>query len=261
MAKIPFDIKFRQQIESGEYKVILENGHSGRVLAWDLPGDFPIAIADVDDTCVWVGCYDNKGWCGIGKRHNCLFVATPVPKLTGFEHAVRGCIAKNLTTHAKEGNVEVSSTVYIDAETTKKLAAELLDLARKEFVEQGYVIEKKAFHDAVEKIDDKHNAEMSLEYSLHCKVENGTRHAVMNWNEFQKVAQRFIDCGKAEALNDLPRWKKFDVHDPHNDSAFRIFADFGGEVYISTDLTDFGSYPTHYIDYRELRQLPKEDEK
>lgn len=67
--------------------------------------------------------------------------------------------------------------------------------------------------------------------------------------------------GRTDALKDLPRWKKYNLHDPYNDSAFRIFADFGGDGYISTDLTDFGKGPTHYIDYRELRKLPKEDKK
>ena len=86
----------------------------------------------------------------------------------------------------------------------KASAAELLSLAREQFIKDGYVIMKKAFHDAVENISDKHLAEMSVEYSIHCKVEDGTRHAVMNWNTFQKVAQKFIDIGKAEAVSDTP---------------------------------------------------------
>lgn len=86
----------------------------------------------------------------------------------------------------------------------KASAAELLSLAREQFIKNGYIIKKKAFHNAVENISDKHLAEMSVEYSIHCKVENGTRHAVMNWNTFQKVAQKFIDIGKAEAVSDIP---------------------------------------------------------
>ena len=35
----------------------------------------------------------------------------------------------------------------------------------------------------------------------------------MNWEAFQKVAQKFIDIGKAEALKDLPRWERSGV--PH----------------------------------------------
>ena len=62
--------------------------------------------------------------------------------------------------------------------------------------------------EAVENISDKHLAEMSVEYSLHCKIEDGTRHAIMNWSTFQKIARKFIDIGKTEALKDLPRWKE-----------------------------------------------------
>lgn len=126
-------------------------------------------------------------------RQSDLFIVTPEPELTEFEKAV-----KNM----------MRPYVKMPDEIHKENAANLLKLAREQFIKDGYVIEKKTFHDAVEKIADKHKAEMSVEYSLHCKVENGTRHAVMNWNEFQKVAQHFINCGKAEALKDLPRWTK-----------------------------------------------------
>lgn len=86
----------------------------------------------------------------------------------------------------------------------KASASELLSLAREQFIKDGYIIKKKAFHDAVEIISDKHLAEMSVQYSVHCKVEDGTRHAVLDWSEFQKVAQKFIDIGRAETVSDIP---------------------------------------------------------
>ena len=36
MAKIPFDIKYRPQIESGEYKVETRDGRAARIICWDL---------------------------------------------------------------------------------------------------------------------------------------------------------------------------------------------------------------------------------
>ena len=134
-----------------------------------------------------------------------LFLITPDPELTEFELSIVNTIENELHHTSDDGSV--SFGVSVDNETAKVLAKKLFDIARKELVKQGYVIEKKAFHDAVEKIDDKNKAEMSIQYSLHCKVENGTRHAVMNWESFQKLAQHFIDLGKAEALKDLPRWE------------------------------------------------------
>ena len=35
MAKIPFDIKYRPQIESGEYKVETRDGKPVRIICWD----------------------------------------------------------------------------------------------------------------------------------------------------------------------------------------------------------------------------------
>lgn len=69
--KIPFDIKYRPQIESGEYKVFLKNGNPVRILAWDLPGEYPIAAADWplnNETDTRVETYTEDGWDGIGEK-------------------------------------------------------------------------------------------------------------------------------------------------------------------------------------------------
>lgn len=109
------------------------------------------------------------------------------PELTEFEHA----FGLALVDAPKPEEKDEWYTFL------KEKAAELLSLAREQFIKNGYVLEKKTFHDAVENISDKHLAEISVQYSIHSKVEDGTRHAVMNWNTFQKVAQKFIDIGKA----------------------------------------------------------------
>lgn len=206
--KIPFDITKRPQIESGEYKVETRDGKPARILCWDKVdecGQYIVALVQYTpehENMISV-CEDGiyKGTYGHGYD---LFIITPKPELTRFEELLWSFL-----------KLECSPIDHIEKlpDSEKRLfhkyAAELLDYARIEFIKDGYIIEKKAFHDAVEKIDDKHKAEMSVEYSLHCKVENRTRHAVMNWNEFQKVAQKFIDIGKAEALRALPRWRKW----------------------------------------------------
>ena len=199
--KVQFDIKYRPQIESGEYKVETNAGDSVRIVCWDAKRKYGDCICgfmgeEEDRPYFWQpnGCW----WADHTQSPFDLFIVTPEPELTDWEGFISGCLQKH-------GLLDCGAADRI----AKECSAELLELAREELVKQGYVIEKKAFHDAVEKIDDRHKAEMCVEYSLHCKIENGTRHAVMNWNEFQKVAQHFIDCGKAEALKDLPRWKKW----------------------------------------------------
>jgi len=210
--KIPFDVKYRSQIESGEYSVVTGDDKPVRIICWDRHYDnqHPI-VALAYDAKKDIEIYINASVLGealSSLKGDNLFIVTPEPELTEFEQGVRECVTKNLTTHIKDGNGrEMSSTVFINDDTAKKIAAELLSLAREQFIKDGYIIEKKAFHDAIENISDKHLAEMSVKYSIHCKVEDGTRHAIMNWKEFQKVAQNFIDIGKAEALKDLPRWE------------------------------------------------------
>ena len=218
--KIPFDIKYRPQIESGEYKVCIDYDWPVEILSWDCihvnkkGKRFPI-LAKI--TCLnpgeeedFVHWYNNEGkydpWDNIPSTTDCvaycpghdLFIVTPEEELTEFEKAFLERVFHQKAEDLDEQNKEI----FLED------ARYVLALAHEQFIKDGYVIEKKAFHDAVENISDKHRTEMSVQYSLHCKIEDGTRHAIMNWSEFQKVAQKFIDIGKAEALKDLPIWKK-----------------------------------------------------
>jgi hypothetical protein len=197
-----FDIKYRPQIESGEYKVETRDGRKARIIHWDLNCTSPIvavmdAHIDLPGEIVDVFSVSGRAFDDLESPSD-LFIVTPEPELSEFEKRIRFIIDEVVDGRYNADNIE----------DVKGIAKGLLELARDQFIKDGYVIEKKAFHDAVENISDKNLAEMSVEYSLHCKIEDGTRHAIMNWEAFQKVAQKFIDVGKAEALKDLPWWKK-----------------------------------------------------
>ena len=63
----PFDIKYRPQIESGEYKVVTREDRPVEIIKWDLKGDFPVIGVYFDekndrDTAVQVTAY---GRCSI----------------------------------------------------------------------------------------------------------------------------------------------------------------------------------------------------
>lgn len=49
MKKIAFNIKFRPQVESGEYKVVTREERPVEIRIWDLKGDFPIVGVYYDD--------------------------------------------------------------------------------------------------------------------------------------------------------------------------------------------------------------------
>ena len=206
--RIQFDIKYRPKIESGEYKVetrsgvpvklLLINGHNARPIIGEL---------ELNGETVYISTDENGSWTeGNGENQFDLFIITPEEdprkfKIKASEFAEAYYLASTDFNSEEYKACDGNLQLIID-----KYASELLSLAREQLIKDGYIIKKKAFHDAVENISDKHRAEMSVEYSVHCKVEDGTRHAVMNWKAFQKVAQKFIDIGKAEALKDLPRW-------------------------------------------------------
>ena len=51
MRKNVFDMKYRQQIESGEVKVVTRDGRPVRILNWDMQGNYPVlAVIMVDQT-------------------------------------------------------------------------------------------------------------------------------------------------------------------------------------------------------------------
>lgn len=204
--KIPFDIKYRPQIESGEYKVKTKDGKQVRIVSWDKEGfECQEIVALVTNATGTESCniYTINGFLRSNyyQRNMNLFIVTPEEELTEFENELATVIGFAIAQSVSSPNEKM-------VEFVKNWSERLLSLAREQLIKDGYVIEKKAFHDAVENISDKHLAEMSVQYSLHCKIEDGTRHAIMNWVTFQKVAQKFIDIGKDEALKDLPRWKK-----------------------------------------------------
>lgn len=129
--KIPFDITKRPQIESGEYKVEIRDGRPARILCWDKVdecGQYIVALVqytpeheDIISVCE-DGIY--KGTYGHGYD---LFIITPGPELNEFEQAVKDLCWK----------IGMGEVVYKD-DIIKKTAAELLDLARKELIEEQY---------------------------------------------------------------------------------------------------------------------------
>lgn len=49
MRKIPFDIMYRPQIESGEYKVVSRENKPARIVCWDMKSDHYPILALIDD--------------------------------------------------------------------------------------------------------------------------------------------------------------------------------------------------------------------
>lgn len=224
MSKIPFSIKFRPQIEYGEYKVETNFGSPVEIVCWNRRDDTAnktivgiIRSGTVEEIASW-----NMGGklCDAAFPQNSdydLFVVTPEEeKLTPFEVEVKSWMG-------------VAEDIVIDDSWVKTCAKALLSLAREQFVKDGYVIEKKIFHDAVKRVDPGIMEEVSKNVDM---------------TEYEK--------GRADALKDLPRWKK--ICRGNNYSSETKFTINGRYLEMNDTLND-----VYEVALSDLEKLPKED--
>lgn len=123
--KIPFDIKYRPQIESGEYKVETRNGLPVRIICWDRLAkkhnndDLNLCVLIPDDGGEAVYYYDRSGKRWVPNDDFDLFIVTPEEELTEFEKGIkRGFLCAGLE--------DVPTGIIKDT------AKELLELTKKE---------------------------------------------------------------------------------------------------------------------------------
>ena len=130
MTKIPFDIKFKPQIESGEYKVETFSGYPVTIYRWDFydGAQTPIMGTYVfEDGKEYVGAWNDEGHFEIASPNDLdLFIITPEPELTSWQTFISGCLQKY-------GLLDCGAADRI----AKECSAELLELARKELVKEG----------------------------------------------------------------------------------------------------------------------------
>lgn len=111
--KIPFDIKFRPQIESGEYKVVTGDDRPVRIISWDkkLYGGKTEIVALVptsqgDTEAVQLYCPDGTLIASNRNEKFKLCIVTPEPELTEFEKSVADVIGFAISQGVVEPNYE-----------------------------------------------------------------------------------------------------------------------------------------------------------
>lgn len=119
--KIPFDIKYKPQIESGKYKVQTRDGHSVRIICWDAQGYRPImALIQDGDSERCVAIRENGNFDIRFEHIYDLFIITPEAEVTEFEEMLYSIL------DAYNGlKIDVGAAVVTNAKT-------LLELAKKE---------------------------------------------------------------------------------------------------------------------------------
>lgn len=122
--KIPFDISYREKIESGEAELTTKDDRRVRILKWDVNSDRPIVAviqANIPDNGEdWVVCYSAEGTRQQGVGPTDLAILVVEEELTEFEEAVRRALLDWIDKWSSDENGFV-----------RKEAAKLLDAARK----------------------------------------------------------------------------------------------------------------------------------
>lgn len=128
--KIAFDIKYRDKIESGEYKVETRDGKSVRIICWDMDS-YNNIVALVANYPNYNGSLSEHIFSyGMDGRYSTpaenaedLFIVTPEPEMSELELA----IAKyRPPTDSKD--------------TIQRIATELLDLAKHQLLQSGELL-------------------------------------------------------------------------------------------------------------------------
>lgn len=127
MKTIPFDLKYRPEIESGECKLVTREGCAARIVCWDAKGDWPILALYDDNGDEYVTWAHEDGRRNDEDSLSDLFILIDEPEeeepLTEFEEAFKRIVLE------KFGAV-VDETV---AHNIKPACKVLLDIARKDY--------------------------------------------------------------------------------------------------------------------------------
>lgn len=161
--KIPFDIKYRPQIESGEYTLETRDGNRARIICWDREdAENQPLVALVKKRYCEVVIYTkiNGEYLGTYGHGYDLFIVTPEEELTDFEQEV-----SDIVEYCKKNGENVVKSY------AKRHAKSLLSIASEQFIKDGYIIEK--------------------------------------WDAMKEALRLEYERGKADALKDIPRWKRF----------------------------------------------------
>lgn len=122
--KKAFDIKYKPQIESGEYKVVTKGGQNVRIVCWDMNtcnGTLLVALVKGEGgEYEKMRSYTLEGKCKSASEDASLFVVTPEPELTEFEQAV-GVSIGSWNAKSEESKARV-----------REVANKLLKLAKKQ---------------------------------------------------------------------------------------------------------------------------------
>lgn len=175
------EFNLQDWLKDKSQKVETRDGRPVKIISFEMTDTNNCPIAAQFRLCAGtpvIYLFDKEGhYKGEGYSDYDLFIVTPEEELTIWEKAIGLALTDaQLIPRDKDGIANIHD---ID-EFIKRKSAELLSLAREQLIKDGYVIEKKAFHDAVEKVDPKTMEEVSDSIDKKISENSG------QLNEFEK---------------------------------------------------------------------------
>lgn len=133
--KVPFDIKYKDDIYAGIMHVITRDGKWARIICWDMKNDFPIVavVTYQDGREGSPELYTTAGTNATGNTALDLFVELPHPQLSDFEAELASIFFKREYAGSMEDLGAVDEAVVKYEYEAAELAPNLLLLAQEEF--------------------------------------------------------------------------------------------------------------------------------
>ena len=174
MAKIAFNIKYRPQIESGEYKVVTKDNKNVRIISWDMhtgSGDKIVAlVTGQGGEFERNRTYHLDGRCCSSQHDSTsLFILTDEPELTEFEEE----LIKIMKEEGSLIGADTSKYTQGDIAAMHSYSERLLALARKQLQSEIDAEIDKAYKnsDAVQYMRGKEDALKDMPHWRH--IDNG----------------------------------------------------------------------------------------
>lgn len=236
--RIPFDSKYRDKIESGEYKVETRYGCSARIVCWDRvpkennPKDLTLCVLIKQNGGESIYYYHTDGTKWVKEECFDLFIVTPEPEISEFENGM-------LRYLQDAANKKDDSKIV---ESTKEHSIKLLSLARNEFNKQIESDYREIIHGAYER--GKADAEQEIERRL----QSGELLT-------QEHHEKLMETLREECKKDLPRWRQVEADKEYPGCVAR-YMDINGDwnyCMSSGKVSD----DCEYISFAALERLPK----
>lgn len=136
--RIPFEIKYRDKIESGDYKVETRDGRPARIICWDMISDEPIIALvagdpnDKTDTSEYIlSCFEKGNYYTTKESENDLFIVTPEPEMSEMEISLLSWLSDDTSGEIPMGRMK---------QVVKARAAELLALSKSQLLQSGELL-------------------------------------------------------------------------------------------------------------------------